>query len=70
MGRLVEHICIETVDWHQAIEAPSYTHIIDFGPGGESGIGALTARSVAGQGVQVGPFIAAGFSVLPTRSAR
>ena len=60
--RLVEHICIETVDWHRAIEAHNYTHVLDFGPGGELGIGALTARDAAGQGVQVGSFAAIGFA--------
>lgn len=53
LRRLVEHICIETVDWSGAIQARRYTHIIDFGPGRDSGIGALTSRNVEGRGVQV-----------------
>ncbi|KIY43927.1 fatty acid synthase [Fistulina hepatica ATCC 64428] len=33
--------------------APAATHIVDFGPGGASGIGPLTARALAGRGVRV-----------------
>jgi hypothetical protein len=41
------------VFWEKASLASGATHIIDFGPGGSSGIGALTHRNGDGTGVQI-----------------
>ncbi|RKO84453.1 hypothetical protein BDK51DRAFT_23017, partial [Blyttiomyces helicus] len=50
---LVAQICIQPVLWEKATEAASVTHFLDFGPGGSSGIGALTHRNKEGRGAQV-----------------
>ncbi|KAI8987783.1 fatty acid synthase [Mycotypha africana] len=50
---LVELICVQHVDWEKAIPIKNLTHIVDFGPGGVSGIGSLTHRNKEGTGVQV-----------------
>ncbi|KAI8617820.1 hypothetical protein BC830DRAFT_1166674 [Chytriomyces sp. MP71] len=49
---LVEQICILPVLWEVATRL-DVTHILDFGPGGSSGIGGLTHRNKEGRGVQV-----------------
>ncbi|KAJ3148374.1 3-oxoacyl-[acyl-carrier-protein] synthase [Geranomyces michiganensis] len=50
---LVRQICIESVNWEKATGNPAITHVLDFGPGGASGIGFLTHRNKEGTGVQV-----------------
>jgi fatty acid synthase subunit beta len=50
---LVKMITHDRVHWEKATEFPGATHIIDFGPGGISGIGALTHRNKDGSGVRV-----------------
>lgn len=50
---LVSLICARPVLWEKAIALKGLTHIIDFGPGGTSGIGALTHRNKEGTGVQI-----------------
>ncbi|KAK8015932.1 hypothetical protein PG991_008820 [Apiospora marii] len=49
---LVRMITSEPVFWAETDFADA-THILDFGPGGASGIGALTQRNVAGTGARV-----------------
>ncbi|PIA13919.1 hypothetical protein COEREDRAFT_10860 [Coemansia reversa NRRL 1564] len=41
------------VDWPAAAKISGVTHVVDFGPGGVSGIGALMHRIYEGQGVSV-----------------
>ncbi|KAL2913765.1 fatty acid synthase alpha subunit Lsd1 [Polyrhizophydium stewartii] len=50
---LVEQICVQSVEWERATAHAGVTHIIDFGPGGPSGIGGLTYRNKEGTGVSV-----------------
>ncbi|GAM42218.1 fatty acid synthase beta subunit [Talaromyces pinophilus] len=50
---LVRMITRDPVNWEQATVFPSATHIIDFGPGGISGLGVLTNRNKDGTGVRV-----------------
>ncbi|RDX57079.1 fatty acid synthase [Lentinus brumalis] len=51
---LCEQIFTLPIHWSQAIKFPeTATHAIDFGPGGLSGIGPLTARNLEGRGVRV-----------------
>ncbi|RUP46910.1 fatty acid synthase [Jimgerdemannia flammicorona] len=50
---LVDQICSLPVYWEKATAAKDLTHIIDFGPGGSSGIGGLTHRNKEGTGVQI-----------------
>jgi fatty acid synthase subunit beta len=50
---LLSLICEQHVHWENAIAAEDLTHIIDFGPGGASGIGGLTYRNKEGTGVQI-----------------
>lgn len=50
---LVELICVRQVNWEKSIPCEGLTHIIDFGPGGTSGIGGLTYRNKEGTGVEV-----------------
>ena len=49
---LVRLITSEVVNW-PANEFPHATHLVDLGPGGTSGVGALTHRNDAGSGVRV-----------------
>lgn len=51
--RLVRMITEELVNWPAATQFTTATHIIDFGPGGVSGIGMLTNRNKQGRGVRV-----------------
>jgi fatty acid synthase subunit beta, fungi type len=50
---LVRMICKDPVDWETATVMPNATHILDFGPGGISGLGVLTNRNKDGTGVRV-----------------
>lgn len=51
--RLVRMITEEKVDWPKATVLPGATHILDFGPGGPSGVGALQSRNKEGEGARV-----------------
>jgi len=50
---LVRMITHDPVNWEQATVFPKATHILDFGPGGISGLGVLTNRNKDGTGVRV-----------------
>ncbi|KAI0243885.1 fatty acid synthase alpha subunit Lsd1, partial [Massospora cicadina] len=50
---LIHLICTRPVNWELATNANPLTHVVDFGPGGTSGIGSLTYRNKEGTGVQV-----------------
>lgn len=51
---LCEQIFTSPIHWSKATNFPeTATHAIDFGPGGASGIGPLTARNFEGRGVRV-----------------
>ncbi|KAF7185742.1 Fatty acid synthase subunit beta [Pseudocercospora fuligena] len=50
---LVRMICQDQVNWEKATVMPNATHILDFGPGGISGLGVLTNRNKDGTGVRV-----------------
>ena len=50
---LVQMITQDPVIWDKATTFPSATHIVDFGPGGISGLGVLTSRIKDGTGVRV-----------------
>jgi fatty acid synthase subunit beta len=50
---LVRMITHDAVNWEQATDFPGATHIVDFGPGGISGLGVLTNRNKDGTGVRV-----------------
>ncbi|KAF9995284.1 beta subunit of fatty acid synthetase, partial [Modicella reniformis] len=50
---LVHQICSLPVHWEKATATAGLTHVIDFGPGGTSGVGSFTARNKDGTGVQV-----------------
>ncbi|KAG6910835.1 hypothetical protein DXG01_007150 [Tephrocybe rancida] len=51
---LCEQIFTSPIHWSKATDFPeTATHAIDFGPGGLSGIGPLTARNFDGRGVRV-----------------
>ncbi|EIN09976.1 fatty acid synthase [Punctularia strigosozonata HHB-11173 SS5] len=53
-GSLCEQIFTMPIHWAKATAFPeSATHAVDFGPGGLSGIGPLTARLLEGRGVRV-----------------
>ncbi|KAJ3072082.1 beta subunit of fatty acid synthetase, partial [Quaeritorhiza haematococci] len=49
---LVDQICVQPVHWEVATSLKT-THVLDFGPGGASGVGGLTHRNKEGSGVQV-----------------
>ncbi|KAJ1929798.1 fatty acid synthase alpha subunit Lsd1, partial [Linderina macrospora] len=51
--KLVDSLCLLPVDWPKATAMAGVTHIVDFGPGGVSGIGGLTNRNKEGTGVRV-----------------
>lgn len=53
VSALVRMICKDPVHWEQATVMPNATHILDFGPGGISGLGILTKRNKDGTGVRV-----------------
>ncbi|ORX59428.1 fatty acid synthase [Hesseltinella vesiculosa] len=50
---LISLVYSRHVHWEKAIATKDLTHIIDFGPGGTSGIGGLTYRNKEGTGAQV-----------------
>ncbi|KYK59616.1 fatty acid synthase beta subunit dehydratase [Drechmeria coniospora] len=50
---LVRLITRDPVHWEKATVFPSASHILDFGPGGVSGLGVLTSRNKEGTGVRV-----------------
>ncbi|MCJ1474414.1 beta subunit of fatty acid synthetase [Lambiella insularis] len=50
---LIRMITQDTVHWEKATVFPGATHILDFGPGGISGLGVLTNRNKDGTGVRV-----------------
>lgn len=50
---LVSMITQKAVNWETATVFPRATHILDFGPGGISGLGVLTNRNKDGTGVRV-----------------
>ncbi|KAJ2788725.1 fatty acid synthase alpha subunit Lsd1, partial [Coemansia helicoidea] len=50
---LLKSMITLTVDWPAAVTCPGATHVVDFGPGGVSGIGALVHRIHEGRGVSV-----------------
>lgn len=50
---LIRMITRDAVNWETATVFPKATHIIDFGPGGISGLGVLTNRNKDGTGVRV-----------------
>jgi len=51
---LSEQIFTKAIHWTKATDFPeTATHAVDFGPGGLSGIGPLTARNFDGRGVRV-----------------
>ncbi|AEO70742.1 uncharacterized protein THITE_2122457 [Thermothielavioides terrestris NRRL 8126] len=50
---LVRMITRDPVNWEKATVFPGATHILDFGPGGISGLGVLTSRNKEGTGVRV-----------------
>lgn len=50
---VVNQICVLPVDWCKATNLPGLTHVLDFGPGGASGIGSLIQKNKEGTGVQV-----------------
>lgn len=50
---LVRLITRDPVHWEKATVFPGATHILDFGPGGISGLGILTSRNKDGTGVRV-----------------
>ena len=51
---LCEQIFTSPIHWTKATDFPeTTTHAIDFGPGGLSGIGPLTAKNFEGRGVRV-----------------
>ncbi|OLY84576.1 Fatty acid synthase subunit beta, partial [Smittium mucronatum] len=51
LKELVHQICVYQGDWIKSTNVENLTHIIDFGPGGYSGIGGLTERNKAGSGI-------------------
>lgn len=50
---LVRMIIEAPVDWRKATDFSGATHILDFGPGGTSGVGNFTHRAKHGAGVRV-----------------
>ena len=49
---IIRMITSDRVEWRKATTFPDATHILDFGPGGISGIGVLTNRNKDGTGVR------------------
>ena len=52
-SRLALLIVKHPVNWELATNFPACSHILDFGPGGSSGLGVLTHRNKEGTGVRV-----------------
>jgi len=53
ISELVNMITQQPVHWETATVFPRATHILDFGPGGISGLGVLTHRNKDGTGVRI-----------------
>lgn len=53
VSALVRMITQDPVKWETATAFPNATHVVDFGPGGISGLGVLTNRIKEGTGVRV-----------------
>jgi fatty acid synthase subunit beta len=53
ISELVHMITKLPVHWEKATVFPDVTHVLDFGPGGISGLGVLTHRNKDGKGVRV-----------------
>ncbi|KAK9235158.1 acyl transferase domain-containing protein [Lipomyces kononenkoae] len=53
LDRLVYLITVAPVRWLKASTCESASHIVDFGPGGSSGIGVVTSQNKQGTGVRV-----------------
>ena len=53
VASLIRMIIQDPVNWEKATVFPDATHILDFGPGGISGLGVLTNRNKDGTGVRV-----------------
>ncbi|KAJ2725143.1 fatty acid synthase alpha subunit Lsd1 [Coemansia sp. Benny D115] len=53
---LFKSMCVLSVNWPQAVYCPGITHVVDFGPGGYSGIGRITYGNLHGSGVFVACF--------------
>ena len=53
LPELGRSVMTKMVDWPRATAFPGATHIVDFGPGGTSGVGTLLQRSKEGTGVHV-----------------
>lgn len=51
--RLIDMIEFRSVDWVSATSFEKPTHLVDFGPGGVSGLGALTHRNKDGTGLRI-----------------
>lgn len=49
---LVRMITLDLADWPKTTEFPGATHVLDFGPGGPTGVGVLTHRNKEGTGVR------------------
>jgi fatty acid synthase subunit alpha len=50
---LCDQIFTQPIHWTTATAFPeTATHVVDFGPGGLSGIGSLTARNMEGRGIR------------------
>lgn len=50
---LCDQIFTQPIRWTAATAFPeTATHVVDFGPGGLSGIGALSARNMEGRGIR------------------
>ncbi|KIH88860.1 fatty acid synthase subunit beta, fungi type [Sporothrix brasiliensis 5110] len=50
---LIRLITRDPVNWEKATAFPEASHVLDFGPGGISGLGILTSRNKEGTGVRV-----------------
>ncbi|EEH21369.2 hypothetical protein PABG_03585 [Paracoccidioides brasiliensis Pb03] len=50
---LIRMITRDPVNWEHATVFPNATHLLDFGPGGISGLGVLTNRNKDGTGVRI-----------------
>ena len=50
---LVRMIVLELLDWSRATTFPQATHVLDFGPGGSSGVGASISQIKQGSGLRV-----------------
>ncbi|KAE8554462.1 hypothetical protein EYB25_003001 [Talaromyces marneffei] len=53
LDKIIYQITVAPVRWLKASVLESATHILDFGPGGSSGIGVVTSHNKQGTGVRV-----------------